>query len=81
MTIQITSKKAINGAVYFTASCGKTEAFVSVNPSFISAVCMNAGSRRTKRSKAFQNFDAALAHFKSSAMQAILQTVQAEVAS
>ena len=81
MTTIITSKSEINGAVYFTAICGKTEAFVGVHPSIISAACINAANKRTKRSKGFRNFEAAIAHYKSAAMQAILATVQTEVAS
>lgn len=81
MTTIITSKTKDEYGTSFHAICGNTEAYVRVTSWLISAACINAANRRTKRSKGFANFDAAFAHYKSSAMQAILEAIKAEVTS
>lgn len=85
MNVQIISdkKEILPTGTYriIEIECGKRQAMVTVGPDYVSVICKNAAHRVWKGApKCWENFEAALANYKSSSMKAIIETVQGMVA-
>lgn len=74
MTI-ITESNRTQFGLHLNISHEATRAFVSISPDGVRVLVQNASHRVFRRSgRHFPTFDAAIAHYKSAAMKAILHT-------
>lgn len=74
MDMQITSTmKTVNG-FYFTATCNKVSAMVSIHGYGVQVICQNAAHKAWRGAgKFFQTSAEALANYRSGEMKAIIQ--------
>jgi len=81
MNVQIISDQTetLSNSTYRTIEleCGKRQAVVMIAPDYVSVICKNAAHRVWMGApKCYENFEAAIANYKSSSMKAIIETVQ-----
>ncbi len=74
MNIAITETKRTEHGFYLQATCNKVSALIGIYPHGLQVVCQNAMQKAWRGGgRHFHNAEAAMAHYRSGEMRAIIQ--------